>query len=71
MVYSSSIKTSKGYWQKRCTELRNMVRQLGKPTIFFTLCAADYHWPDSFRLLCPDKHFDDISDKEKRTIILY
>ena len=35
MVYSSSIKSSKGYWQKRCTELRNMVRQLGKPTIFF------------------------------------
>ena len=36
---------------------------------FFTLSAADYHWPDLFRLLCPDKHFDDISDKEKRKLM--
>ena len=69
IVYSSSIKSSKGYWTKRCSELKNMVQQLGKPTIFFTLSAADYHWPDLFGILCPEKRYEEISDDEKRKLM--
>ena len=41
------MRSSKGFWSERCIELKNMVRQNGKPTI---LSAADYHWPDLFEL---------------------
>ena len=63
------MRSSKGYWQKRSIELKNMVRQLGKPTIFITLSAADYHWPDLFKLLCPDKYFEELSSNEKRKLM--
>ena len=63
------MRSSKGYWQKRCNELKNMVRQIGNPTIFFTLSAADYYWPDLFNLLCPNKKYEELSEKEKRQLM--
>ena len=63
------MRSSKGYWSKRCIELKNKVRQNGEPTIIFTSSAADYHWPDLFRLLCPDKKYEELSDNEKRNLM--
>lgn len=54
MYYGSTLRGSKAFWYKRCGELLSMVNQLGTPTIFFTLSAADLHWPDLFRLLAPN-----------------
>ena len=68
-VYCSSMRSSKGYWLKRYIELKNMVKQNGIPTKFFILSAADYHWPDLFRLLCPDKKYEELSDNEKRNLM--
>lgn len=69
MVYCSSMRSSKGYWQKRSIELKNMVPQIGQPTIFFTLSAADYYWPDLFRLICPNKDYKDLSEDEKQKLM--
>ena len=46
-----------------------MVRQLKKPTISFTLTAADSHWPDLFHLLCSEKSHEKIPDEEKRKLM--
>lgn len=55
MYHGASLRGTRAYWRQRCSELTEMVRQLGTPTIFFTLSAADYHWPDLFRLLAPNQ----------------
>src|SRR5947207_9958803 len=39
------------FWQKHHRNLMAMVRQLGCGHIFFTLSAADTHWPDLHRLI--------------------
>ncbi|KAK3911478.1 4-hydroxy-tetrahydrodipicolinate reductase [Frankliniella fusca] len=51
MHYGSRIRTTKSYWNSRCSKLLDMVHQLGAPTVFFTSSSADYHWPDLYRLL--------------------
>ncbi|KAK3929018.1 hypothetical protein KUF71_017301 [Frankliniella fusca] len=50
MYYGSRIRTTKSY-----SELPDGGRlfshsQIGTPTVFFTLSAADYYWPNLFRL---------------------
>lgn len=53
MYYGQSLRGTRSYWRQRSNELLQMCRQLGTPTVFFTLSAADYHWPDLFRILRP------------------
>lgn len=43
-----------------------MVKQLGPPTIFFTLSAADMQWPDLFNLLDPLKKLQSLSHFEQK-----
>ncbi|KAK3917121.1 Serine--pyruvate aminotransferase, mitochondrial [Frankliniella fusca] len=50
----SRLRTTKSYWNSRCGELLDMVQQIGDPTVFFTLSAADYYWPNLFRPLGKD-----------------
>lgn len=54
MYYGVNLRGTRPYWRQRSSELLQMCRQLSTPTIFFTLSAADYHWPDLFRLLRPN-----------------
>ncbi|XP_034245752.1 uncharacterized protein LOC117647887 [Thrips palmi] len=51
IFYASRIRTTRPYWNSRCSELLEMHNQLGSPTVFLTLSSADYYWPDFFRLL--------------------
>ena len=69
MVHSSPLRSTNGFWHKTFSELKNMVKQLGKPTIFFTLSVADYHWLDLFRLLRPNVPYENITEKEKRQLM--
>lgn len=39
------------YWRYRLSELLDMESQLGLPTLFVTLSAADLHWPDLIKLM--------------------
>lgn len=41
-----------------------MVKQPGLPTLFFTLSAADIHWPDICRLLDPGTDYSTLSKSE-------
>lgn len=69
MVYTSNLRSTKPYWNQRCSELLSMVEQLGKPTIFFTLSAADYHWKSLFQLLTPDSDLSEISEKRRAQLM--
>ncbi|KAH9402184.1 hypothetical protein TYRP_016238 [Tyrophagus putrescentiae] len=70
MVYAAKLRSTQQYWKQRCGELLDMVQQLGCPTIFFTLSAADYHWPDLFRLLLflesDSRDPDDLNEKKRK-----
>ena len=39
------------YWATQRANLRAMQETLGMPTVFFTLSAADLHWPELYDLL--------------------
>lgn len=68
MFYAGKLRTSKNYWHQRSGELLDMANQIGTPTVFFTLSAADYHWPHLFKLLTM-KSPNDLTDKERADLI--
>ena len=39
------------YWHMHRAQLTAMIRQLGSPHLFFTLSAADLHWPELHRII--------------------
>ncbi|XP_066268348.1 uncharacterized protein [Branchiostoma lanceolatum] len=43
--FLKNVRGSPAYWQRVLYDLLAMVRQLGTPTWFLTLSAADMHWP--------------------------
>ena len=49
--FLKNLRGSPPYYQKTFYELLAMIRQLGAPTWFFTLSAADMHWPDMIRTI--------------------
>ena len=51
--YAASLRGTKQYWFRQRNQLMAMVDTLGLPTIFFTHSAADNHWPELARLICP------------------
>ncbi|KAK3910038.1 ATP-dependent DNA helicase [Frankliniella fusca] len=67
MHFGSRIRTTKSYWNSRCSELLDMVNQIGTPAIFFTLISADYHWPDLYRLM--GYNVRDLSIPEKSKLL--
>ncbi|XP_053204723.1 uncharacterized protein LOC128389199 [Panonychus citri] len=69
MAFSGQLRSTTPYWKLRAGELLDMVNQLGSPTIFFTLSAADYHWNKLFELICPDRPIETITDAERRTLM--
>lgn len=69
MYYGASLRGTRMFWKQRAAELQQMCRQLGTPTIFFTLSAADYHWPDLFRLLSPQREPSSLAERERRELM--
>ena len=50
-AFLKNVRGSPPYYQKTFYELLAMIRQLGTPTWFFTLSAADMKWPDTIRMI--------------------
>lgn len=69
MFQASNFRGTKAFWHTRANELRDMVEQLGLPTIFLTLSCADGHWEDLFRLLTGNDDISGITEKERRQLI--
>lgn len=45
----------------RSRELLDMVEELGTPTVFITLSAADLYWPEIYRILDPDYDYANLN----------
>ncbi|GFR50622.1 hypothetical protein Agub_g12709, partial [Astrephomene gubernaculifera] len=56
------LRESPDYWDKAKKDLFAMLRQLGQPTFFMTLSAADLQWPDLLRCLYEQQHGQPLSD---------
>lgn len=69
MYYGANLRGTRSFWKQRCSELLQMVRQVGLPSVFFTLSAADYHWPDLFRIICPDRDPASITESQRRRLM--
>ena len=56
MRFGNVLRGTRAYWTKCRAELCDLIQQIGCPTIFFTLSAADMQWPDLHKLMpgtCP------------------
>ncbi|MDD9818100.1 MAG: hypothetical protein OXU61_08220 [Gammaproteobacteria bacterium] len=49
--FLKNVRGSPPYYQRTFYELLAMIRQLGIPTWFFTLTAADMKWPDMIQII--------------------
>lgn len=67
--FNKGIKSTVAFWKSKCGELINMCKQLGSPQIFFTLSAADYHWPDLFKLIAPNQNFEDLNEEMRKELM--
>lgn len=56
-----SIPNSTWYWSERKKDLFAMIRQLGKPTVFFTISANEIGWLELLQLLYKVKTHDHIT----------
>ena len=50
--FMKNVRGSPAYYQKTFYDLLAMIRQLGTPTWFLTLSAADMKWPDMITNNC-------------------
>ncbi|MCL7028421.1 hypothetical protein MKW94_024005 [Papaver nudicaule] len=64
--YAKQIRGTRAYWYTRLKDLIAMVKQLGPPTIFFTLSAADLQWPELYSLLDPENKLETLDPVERR-----
>ena len=49
--YAAKVQGTSQYWFQRYLELRALLDQKGPPTFFWTVSAADCHWPELHNLL--------------------
>jgi len=49
--FLKNVRGSPPYYQRTFYELLAMIRQLGTPTWFFTLSAADMKWPNMIQII--------------------
>lgn len=59
--YAAKVQETNQYWFQCLQELRALFDQKGPPTFFWTLSAADNHWPELHALMphpegCPVSH---------------
>ena len=59
----ANITGSDAYWYKAKEELKAIIQYAGPPTFFFTLSAADMHWPELHALLGSDVMNNDNSSE--------
>ena len=49
--FLKKVRSSPAFWQQKQRELMSMIRQLGCPTFFLTLSAAETKWTELLRIL--------------------
>lgn len=57
------VRSSPSYWAQQEKKIMAMLRQLGVPTFFITLSAAESHWPELLVILMKTVHGRDINEE--------
>ena len=66
MRFGSSLRGTRAYWTKCQAELTDMITQLGCPSLFFTLSAADTKWPELHNLMPIHSHSHSLNENHKK-----
>lgn len=69
MPYVANVRSTRPYWNQRTSEILTMTEQLGCPTVFFTLSAADYYWPGLYRLITGLPDVSHLNAKDRQNLI--
>jgi hypothetical protein len=72
-----NIRSSPAYWEGEKRNVCAMIRQLGMPTLFITLSAAEAHWPELMKILkltvdkeeTTDENIAELTTREKYRLI--
>ncbi|GBC05301.1 hypothetical protein RclHR1_06170005 [Rhizophagus clarus] len=65
MHFGEGLRRSCQFWNSRCHELTDMIKQIRpQGLIFFTFSAADLHWPELHKLMLPNDNSEAL-DKTK------
>jgi len=64
LAFLRSIPNSAYYWAEKKRDLFAMIRQYGKPTVFFTISANEIGWPTLLKLLHNLKNKGSLSAEE-------
>ena len=63
-----TVRGTRPYWHMEGAKLRDMIEQIGPPTLFYTLSMADLSWPDLHRLMPEDPFRDGLTSGESYRI---
>jgi hypothetical protein len=63
-----TVRGTRPYWHMEGGKLRDMITQIGTPTLFYTLSMADLSWPDLHRLMPENPFAPGISNGESYRI---
>lgn len=58
------VRGTRPYWFMEGAKLKDMIQQIGTPTLFYTLSMADLSWPDLHRLMANDPFRPGLSESE-------
>ena len=70
--YVSNIAGTNAYWNRVREELKAIITNVGRPTLFFTFSSADMHWPELHALLQADTNSElgnSTSDVRRQSVI--
>jgi ATP-dependent DNA helicase PIF1 len=59
-----SVRGTRPYWYMEGAKLKDMITQIGTPTLFYTLSMADLSWPDLHRLMPEDLFQPGLTDSQ-------
>ena len=65
--FPKNVPGSPAYFQRVMYDVLGMIRQLGIPTWFLTLSAADMQWPDVIQTIAR-QYSNKLSDEDMKTM---
>ena len=65
---AQSLRGTRPYWQRAKTELEAFVYNLGTPSVFFTVSAADFQWYDLYQHMPNNQEYLAASESERHKI---
>ena len=66
-----TVRGTRPYWYMEGAKLKDMINQIGTPTLFYTLSMANMSWPDLHRLMPEDPFQPGLTDADSFQIRMH